>query len=190
MKSLKAQRYIIGITGPFGSGKSTAASFFESHGYKKVYLSSYLEQEAEKRGLKLTRKILQDIGNELREKFGNGYLMKKALNDLKGEEKVVIDGIRNLGELYEIKRHSGSIVLGIVANREIRLKRLQGLKRRESLTKSLFNSLDSRDLGIGEKMTGLQGAFCLALADVFIDSNGGLENFKKKLNIFLKEYER
>lgn len=189
MKSLKAQRYIIGVTGPFGSGKSTAASFFESQGYKKIYLSFYLEQEAEKRGLKITRKVLQDIGNELREKFGNGYLMKKALSSLKDEKKVVIDGIRNLGEIEEIRKYKNSLVVAIIANRDVRLKRLKKLKRREKLTKDLFDSLDSRDLGVGEKMTGLQGAFCLALADVFIDSNGDLKAFNSKLKKFLKEYE-
>lgn len=181
---------IIGITGAFGSGKSTAASFLESQGYKKIYLSFYLEKEAEKRGLKISRKVLQDIGNELRERFGNGYLMKKALNNLKDEEKIVIDGIRNLGEMSEIKKHKGAIVLGIIANRDIRFERLKKLKRREKLTKKLFDSLDSRDLGIGEKSTGLQGALCLALADVFVDSNGDLKDFNKDLEKFLKEYER
>ncbi len=56
---------IIGVAGAFGSGKSTAAEFFEEYGFKKIVLSRFLEDEARRRGTKdITRKILQDIGNE------------------------------------------------------------------------------------------------------------------------------
>jgi dephospho-CoA kinase len=42
---------VIGITGPFGSGKTTASHFFEKKGYKIISLSSFLEEKALKRGL-------------------------------------------------------------------------------------------------------------------------------------------
>jgi len=181
---------IIGITGPFGSGKSTAAEFFTSKGYKKIYLSSYLENEALKRKLPVTRKILQDIGNELRGKYGNGILVKKALKDLKNEAKIVIDGVRNIGEIEEIRKHKNSVILAIIADRKIRFERLRKLKRREKLTVKLFDKLDSRDLGIGETTSGQQVAFCVALADVFIDSNESMKEFQNKLSNFLEKHER
>lgn len=183
-------QHIIGITGAFGSGKSTAANFLEAKGYKKIYLSSYLEQEAKKRNLPLTRKVLQDLGNEFREKEGNGVLMEKALADVRDEEKIVIDGLRNLGEIEELKKAKNAVVLGIVADRDIRFARLKNLKRREKLDEALFYKLDLRDLGVGEKITGLQTAFCISLADVYIDSNSGLDGFYKKLEVFLQEYEK
>lgn len=183
-------RHIIGITGAFGSGKSTAAKYFESKGYKMLSLSSFLEREAVKRNLPLTRKILQDLGNEFREKEGSGVLMKKALLEHKDEQKLVIDGLRNLEELEELKRIKGSLVLGIVADRKIRLNRLRKLKRRESLDKDLFLKLELRDLGVGEKTSGLQTAFCISLADVYISSNHGYKEFYHDLDKFLKEYEK
>lgn len=186
---MKNQR-IIGITGAFGSGKSTAANYFESKGYRKIYLSSYLEGEARKRDLPLTRKVLQDLGNEFREKHGNGILAKMALKDLKNEKKIVIDGLRNLGEIEELKKNRNGIVLGIVADRDVPFDRLKNLKRREKLDEELFYKLDLRDLGIGKKITGLQTAFCISLADVYIDSNSGLEIFYEKLDKFLEEYEK
>lgn len=181
---------IIGITGAFGSGKSTAANFFELNGYKKIILSSFLEKEAKKRGRKkITRKILQDIGNEWRENFGKGILAKKAIEFLQKEnkQKAVIDGIRNIGELEVLRNKSDFILLAIVANRKIRFNRLKKLKRRENLTWELFTKLDLRDLGIGEKITGLQVAFCIALADVFVDNNGDNQEFINKLGKFLKK---
>ena len=57
-------RSLIGITGAFGSGKTTAAQYLEDKGYTVVVLSKPLEEEAIKRKLPMTRKTLQDIGNE------------------------------------------------------------------------------------------------------------------------------
>jgi dephospho-CoA kinase len=178
---------MIGISGPFGSGKTTAANFFQKKGFKVISLSSFLEQEAKKRNLPLTRHVLQEIGNEWREKYGPAILMKKALAGLNTHDKVVIDGLRNLGELEELKKNNGTVI-AIVADRKVRFERLKNLKRREKLTESLFQKLDLRDLGVGEKITGLQTALCIALADVFIDSNSTMSDFEKKLDNFLREY--
>lgn len=165
---------IIGITGAFGSGKSTAASFFVSQKFTQVALSSFLEEEAKKRGVKkITRTILQDIGNEWREKFGKEILAKKALEYIRSHEiqKAVIDGIRNVGEIEFLREEDDFILLGVLANRKTRFSRLSRVKRRESLTWSLFETLDYRDLGIKEKDTGLQVGLCIAVADIFITNN-------------------
>lgn len=187
---LKYKPLIIGITGAFGSGKSTAANFLESKGLKKIILSSFLEEEAKKRNKeRITRRILQDIGNEWREKYGKDILAKKTIEFLRKEklQNTVIDGIRNLGEIEEFRKNGEFILVAIVANRKVRFERLKSLKRREQLTWDLFERLDKRDLGIGEKQTGLQVAFCIASADVFIDSNGSIEDFQNKLEYFLKD---
>lgn len=187
---MKDKGFIIGITGAFGSGKSTAASFFEDKGFRKIVVSTFLEEEAKRRKVaKVTRRILQDIGNEWRKKYGSGILAKKALGKLKKEktDRMVIDGIRNVGEIDVLRQHDRFILLGVIADRKVRFKRLRKLKRRESLTWELFNKLDRRDLGLGQKKTGLQVAACQALADVFIDNNNGVNEFTNRLEKFLKE---
>lgn len=180
-------RSLIGITGAFGSGKSTAASIFERYGYKKIYLSSFLEKEALQRKLPLTRKVLQDLGNEMRGEYGAGILVEKALKEFGNEEKIVIDGLRNLGEIQSLRKHKGSMILAIVADRNVRFERLKNLKRRERLTPELFEQLDLRDLGVHEKITGLQTALCIALADYYIDSNGTIRDFEEKITQFIKK---
>lgn len=186
---MKKKPLIIGITGAFGSGKSTAAGFFESRGFRRIALSSFLEEEAKKRRQKLTRKVLQDIGNEWRKKYGASVLTKKALALLRKENSgnYVIDGIRNAGEIDELKRHRGFILLAIVVDRKTRFERLRNLQRREPLTWDIFTKLDRRDLGLGQKRAGLQVASCIALADISIENNSSIEKFKEKLNTFLKE---
>ncbi len=182
------QDLIIGITGTFGSGKSTAADFFTRKGFKKIILSSFLEEDANRRGFKkITRKILQDIGNEWRKKYGSEILAKKALKFL-GENRGVIDGIRNVGEIDEFRKNSNFVLTAILADRRVRFSRLKKIKRREHLTWELFNKLDRRDIGVGQGKAGLQVGTCLAMADIFIDNNSGMDEFKNKLTNFLKHY--
>lgn len=186
---MKSKPLIIGITGAFGSGKSTVADFFESRGFKKIILSSFLEEEAKERGIKkITRKVLQDIGNEWREKYGTASLAKKARELLIKEDGLaVIDGIRNVGEIDELQKNQRFVLLAIIADRKVRFERLRKLKRREPLTWDLFTKLDRRDLGLGQRKTGLHVAECIVLADYFIDNNNGVNEFKRKLDNFLKK---
>jgi dephospho-CoA kinase len=181
---------IIGITGPFGSGKSTAASFFVSKGFHKITLSYFLEEELKKKGISITRKNLQDLANSWRHDEGSSILAKKAFEFVSKEnlEKLVIDGIRNLGEVEYLRKVSDFTLLGLVADRNIRFERVKGLKNREKLTRELFDKLDLRDLGITEDdETGLQVAKCLSISDYFISSNDEskflieLEKFLKKI---------
>lgn len=181
---------IIGITGAFGSGKSTAADFLKRLGFVKISLVEFLEKELKSRGEKnITRKLLQDLGNQLREKYGAGILAKKALlliNE-KRIQKAVVEGFRNNLEIEEFRKRGNFKLIGIVANRNIRFERLRKLVRREKLNWKLFNSLDNRDLGIGEGKRGLQVAICLALADIFIENNRSLRELKDKVQDALKE---
>ncbi|MGE5041536.1 MAG: AAA family ATPase [Candidatus Levyibacteriota bacterium] len=184
------KKLLIGVTGTFGSGKSTASFHIENLGYQRVVMSSFLEEEARKRGIKrITRKLLQDIGNEWREKYGRGVLAKKTIDFIKKHKdgKFVVDGIRNIGEIEVFKKETEFHLVGVIADRDVRFQRLKKLKRREDLTPELFFKLDCRDLGLGQKKTGLQVAFCFALADYFIENNEDLEVFKSRLDNLIKK---
>ena len=64
-------------------------------------------------------------------------------------------------------------------------ERLKNLKRREKLTWKLFQKLDKRDMGLGQKQTGLQVLACLRKADYYIKNNKSLDEFKNNLAEFL-----
>ena len=187
---LKHKPLIIGITGAFGSGKTSASDFLKSLGFRKISLVQFLEEELENRGeKKITRQLLQDLGNEWREKYGAGILAQKALALIKEKaiRKAVVEGFRNSLEISEFRKQNNFKLIGLVANRQIRFDRLKKLKRREKLNWELFNKLDNRDLGIGEGKKGLQVAICLALSDIFIENNRGLGELKSKIKEVIKE---
>ncbi|MEW6325983.1 MAG: hypothetical protein AB1487_00040 [Thermodesulfobacteriota bacterium] len=70
------QPIIIGLTGSFGSGCGTLQDVLEKEfKFKGVKLSEEVRQEARKRGKNENdRRVLQDIGNDLRKNNGHGYL--------------------------------------------------------------------------------------------------------------------
>lgn len=184
-------RKIIGIAGAFGSGKSTAANFFESMGFKKIILSRFLEEEAVRRGAgNVSRRILQDIGNEWREKYGSSVLAEKALEEIseKKLDKVVVDGIRNIGEIEKLRSKDNLILIAIISDKKIRFERLKRIKRREDMSWEIFKQLDSRDAGIGERKTGLQVNKCIEMADISIENNGSEQSFNDRLRDFVKNY--
>lgn len=187
---LKTKPLVIGIAGAFGSGKSTAAGFLKNSGFVKISLAQFLEEKLKKqKGKKITRKLLQDLGNNWREKYGAGILAKKALALINKEriKKAVVEGFRNNAEILEFRKQGNFKLIGIVVNRRIRFERLKKLNRREKLNWELFNKLDNRDLGIGEEKKGLQVAICLALSDIFIENNRSLSEFKNKIQAAIKE---
>jgi dephospho-CoA kinase len=187
---LENKPQIIGITGAFGSGKSTAAHFLKELGFVKISLANFLEEElARQKKSKITRKLLQDLGNQWREKYGANILAKKALELIEKKEikKVVVEGFRNWQEIEEFRKFKNFKLIGIVVNKKIRFDRLKKFERREKLTWKLFNKLDNRDLGINEGEKGLQVGVCLALSDIFIENNRDLEELKTKIKKAVKE---
>ena len=163
----------IGLTGTKASGKGAVAELLKQMDFIYSSTSDRVREEAVARGkVNYTIKDLQDIGNELREKFGNEILAIKTLELVKGNEKVVIDGIRNLGEIEELKRQENFILIGVDAPQEKRFERL--VKRaRESDPKTWedFLVMDKRDSGLGEESSGQQVRKCIEQADYFFYNN-------------------
>jgi len=118
---------IIGVTGTNGSGKSTVVEILQSRGFHVLSLSDFLRDEAERRGLPpKDRTTLRQLGNELREEYGAGYLMEQALGSIRRPmDSYVIDSIRNPAEAEALMRSKhNTMFLGIDASPHIRYKRI------------------------------------------------------------------
>lgn len=82
-------RYILGVVGLRGAGKSTVLSYLaEKRGFETYSLSMVVRKEADRRGLPLRRDLLQDLGDEIRADaapsfrdpaFGGGYFGRAVL---------------------------------------------------------------------------------------------------------------
>jgi len=180
---------IIGLTGTKASGKGEVAEIIKKRGFAYFSLSDRVREEAAARGLvNYNIKDLQDIGNDLRKKFGNGALAKRTLEIAKGSENFIIDGIRNPSEIEELKRYGNFVLIAVDAlpfERFIRLAR----RGRPSDPKTMpeFMKVDERDRGINEADSGQQVAKCMEKANFHIVNNGNVEHLRNKVEIVLSE---
>ena len=177
---------IIGLTGKNAAGKGEIAKHLQSRGFAYFSLSDALREEATKRKLDHSRNNLITLGNELRKKFGSGILaarINKKINEAKGKENndFVIDSIRNPGEIRELKRNEGFLLVGVVTDEKIRFQRL--LKRGrigDATTFEEFREHEQRENNNEE--SGQQLDKCLEMADKHISSNGTIEEANKEFD--------
>jgi deoxycytidylate deaminase len=183
--------YVIGLTGPFGSGCTTAAQMLakDEPAFTPLKLSDVLRSISSEPELD-DRYALQNLGNRLRHEEGNAALVVRALGGLLKEhpdtERVVIDGIRNLGEVRWLQRALGDqfSLFAIIADTKLRFERQSG-----GLSSDVFYELDQRDQGESEDY-GQQVNRCVDFADVLIPNNEPLATWQleSKFGQKVREY--
>jgi dephospho-CoA kinase len=179
---------VIGITGTIASGKDTVKKILQSKfNCYTISLSSIIKAELEKKKNKnFNRKDLQDLGNELRRKYGKKILAMLAVEYLQRDKEVIIvDGIRNPGEVDYLREKFKDkfVLIGVDAPAEIRFERIK--KRNDVFdpkTWEEFLELDKRDQGENEPEYGQRTRDCLAKADFLIINDSSLEEFERKVN--------
>lgn len=182
---------VVGVVGPIASGKDTVLKELEKRGFKAFFLGERTREEADRRGLPHDRSILQDMGNDLREKFGDDILVKRTEELLNGlGKKIVIDGIRNAGEIAYLRKKYDAIIIGVDASVK-RRRRLSNKRKGDAdpKTEEEFERVEQRDRGIGENSHGQQVDACLALSDIVIKNNGIIQEFKKKIRKALNQLD-
>lgn len=170
------KRIIIGVVGPIASGKGYLADYLKGRGFFALTLSDRIREEADRRGLPRTRDNLVAIGNEWRHEFGLDILAKKSLALVTKQTKlIVIEGIRNPGEIAFLKDFWGALIVGVDAPEELRLRlylERAKLRGEDTATEDEFWRVNDRDLGKNEDKFGQQGKACFEMADVKLENDG------------------
>jgi dephospho-CoA kinase len=101
---------VVGIVGTLCSGKEVVKRILmERYSAYHVTLSDVIRGELEKKRGQLNRTTLQDMGNEMRKKYGSEILAKLAISYLPRDKQIIIvDGIRNPGEIEYLKKNFGN----------------------------------------------------------------------------------
>lgn len=177
---------VVGLTGTIASGKDIAKDFLQKN-FTNYYvaLSSVIRSEAERKKMDFSRSMLQNFGNEMRQKYGTHILAKMAVEYLPRErELMIVDGIRNPGEALWLKKTFGNnfFLIGVDAPQEIRWQRMLSRARpMDPRTLEEFIAVDKRDQGENEPEYGQQVKKCFELADFVLQNNGNVETFQEKL---------
>jgi len=183
---------VIGLTGIFGSGKETVKDMLihKLNAYH-VTLSSLIRDEVlRKKGIKVGRGELQDLGNELRKLYGNDVLVKMAWDFLpKNKEFIIVDGIRNPGEVEFLKKKVGKdfVLVAVDAPQQLRYERASKRgTQKDPKSWEEFLKMEERDLGINEPFYGQQVKKCMDMADVTIINDGDKAALEAKISEFVK----
>ncbi|MBI3282689.1 AAA family ATPase [Candidatus Curtissbacteria bacterium] len=171
-------KIVIGLVGPIASGKGVIAKYLKELGFSHQSLSDRLREEFARRGASSERFSLQDLGNELRQIHGNAVLAELSIAKLKGDEEyVVIDSIRNPGEIEYLRSSLDIFIIGVDAKDEDRLVwYLERAKKRgeDTAKPESFWAANQRDLG-EENDSGQQVSRCLVMADTVLINRPGAE---------------
>lgn len=181
---------VIGVVGPIASGKGVLIKILQEKGYNVLSLSDVVRERTKEWGLPVTRENLQNVGDTLRQKFGNAFLAESISPYIhkKSSEKFVIDAIRNPAEVEFLKKHFHAYIIGITASPEKRFALMQKRgKEYDPKTWEEFQKAETRDRGIGQEKYGQQVEACLKLADLILDNNGTLEDFEQNVPYFLEK---
>jgi len=181
---MEKKKLVIGITGTLLAGKGILVEILKSKGFQHASIRELIREELAKQNILLTRKSMQDVGNEMRKEHGQGYWMQKALDKYKSyNAPLIIESIRNMGEADYLKEHSHFFLIGIDAPFEARWQRIK--KRNvdsDLIDHDKFVIDDARDRGFNEPLTGQQVGMCLVHADFLINNDeqfsGPIENSK------------
>lgn len=179
----------LGLTGRMASGKGEVVRILQEKGFRIISLSDIVREEAQKCGRELTRSEMQDLGNRLRREGGAGVLGRRVREKICAETTLhwVIDGIRNPAEVRELRDLPGFLLLAVDATLETILERMQSRGRSTDVADpaELRRRLD-REWGIGEPEGGQQVGPCMALADLRLDNNGGLDELQAQIEALLE----
>ena len=183
---MTADKFVVGLTGMSGAGKSVVVEVAKEGGYGIVVMGDVVREEAERRSLKPSPENLGEIMLELRRSEGNSVIAKRCIIKIeKAEEsKIIVDGLRSLSEAEEFARHFPKFSLvAIYSSPETRFKRLY-YRRRSDDPKNweVFHKRDMRELSVGLGDT-------IALAEHIIVNEEKLEVVKGNVREVLRRVE-
>lgn len=178
---------IIGITGTLGAGKGAIVDYLvNKKGFKHYSVSGYLKEELQKQKRSIDRTNMQDIANEIREKFGPGYITKILFEKAKSQNKnVIIESIRNPKEAQFIKENGGKLI-AVTANQKSRFERIKlRQSEKDDVTYEEFQKQEQREMqNIDPNAQNLPK--CIEMSDIIITNNENLEKLYEQIEKTIK----
>jgi dephospho-CoA kinase len=178
---------VIGLIGEKGSGKETFAQEFQKLVKKKVShvrFSDLLKETLELWSLPATRTHLQDLAVIMDQHFGEGTLANAIYERIQksNAQIVIIDGIRWDADIVLLNRFEKHFLIYVTADLETRFQRIQNRAEKIGEGKS-FEQFVKEEGAKNELSIPRLGAN----ADIIIENNQQLAEFKQKINTIVKE---
>lgn len=180
---------IIGVVGPFCSGKDSIGEILAEKGFEVISTPGFLRKEMKEKGIELTRKNLQEYVRGMRKEVGLAYPSNKLVSEIKEGKNYVIQGLRNDEEGKELKKLKDFYLITIDAPERIRFERMkQRSREKDPVTYEEFKKIEDMELyGKGPGGYGFNIKACMEMADETITNDGSLEELREKVEGLLVE---
>ena len=176
---------LIGLTGRNAAGKGEVAKYLQTKSFYYYSLSDAIREEIRARKLDVSRELLIQVGNELRQTFGASVLADRILQHTEHGRNYVIDSIRNPSEVTAFRKASKDFrLICVEAPLEVRFKRTAA-RRRENDPIALedFVALDNREAA-GDPMSQ-NVSEVERMADEVLVNDGSLEELRPKIDVLV-----
>ena len=182
MTNLDSPVKIVAFVGLAGSGKSSAVDYLTEKGYPKIYFGGILYKAMEEAGIEITWESQQTFREEIREREGKDFIVKRAIKEVRGlidagQKHIILDGLYTWSE-YKILKHEfpGEItVIAIVTPKHLRKQRMANRPERPMTSEEV----DQRDWA---EIENIEKGGPIAIADYFIHNEGSLEKLHGEID--------
>ena len=183
-------KLVIGLVGEKGSGKQTFVNFFKDLNPNlkigQVRFSDILAQTLLMWDIPITRSNLQQLSIAMDKTFGSKTLAHAAKFNIEGEtaDIIIFDGIRGFAQVDMIKTYPKNIIVYITAKQKLRYQRLKNKSEKVGETGLSFEQFMKEE----KVKTELEIPKLGKMADVKIENNGTLDEFKTKIKQLLLQF--
>ena len=164
------KKNVIAMSGMPGAGKGIASQAGKQLGFDVFVLGDVIREETERRGLDPTPQNMGAVMLDIRAKEGPAVVARRLMSKIEQSKAstVIIEGIRSLHELNEIRTKYEVVPLAIHASPKTRFERLLSRNRSDDpKTWETFQERDFRELDVGL-------GHVLALADIVLVNEGNI----------------
>ncbi|MCB9819938.1 AAA family ATPase [Candidatus Nomurabacteria bacterium] len=173
---------IIAFVGLAGSGKSSAVKYVSEKGYPKIYFGGIIYKAMEEAGVDISWESQEKFREEIREKEGKDFVVKRAVQQIKdliesGQNRIVLDGLYSWSEYRILKREfPGTVtVIAIVTPKHLRYQRMERRPKRPMTRQEV----DERDWA---EIENLEKGGPIAISDYFVQNDGDLGKLHKQVD--------
>ncbi len=184
----KSSNKIIAIVGMPGSGKSTVTNELAKRNYPIIPFGDMVYEEVKKRDLDIVKDEVF-VRHDMRKIDGPAVMAMRVTEkaDLllkKSESVVVLDGLYSWTEYqYLMETYCKNlVVIAIVAPKTLRHERT--ISRRDGKRVYTLEDLIRREI---DEIENMEKGGPIAYADYYINNNGTMNQFIKKINVICEE---
>lgn len=180
---MSAKRRLLLITGMAGSGKTTLANLLREKDYAIYTMGDVIRHEVRMRNQEPTPENLGKMAEQIRKTGGDAAVAQKCIPLIIGEpnNKVAIDGVRSLEEVYTFQEAFDTYLVAIHSSPETRYQRLKSRGRSDDPpNRQVFRERDRRELGFGM-------GDAIALSDYIILNYNSLDTLERELDKLIRK---